>query len=192
MKKYLSLCSAFAFACILTSCSQPASTPKVEDTKKVAEEHNDAKFSAAKETNAQFLVDAAAMDLELVKLGELAQTNSKMPDVKKLGEMMKMNHTNSLKNLQTLASAKQVTLPTAITNGGQATYDKIMAKKGVDFDKNYCNMMVSMHKNAVEKFEKANVSVSDTDIKAWAETMLPALRTHLDAAITCEKKCEKM
>ena len=191
MKKYLSLCSAFAFACLLTSCEQPTNTPKV-DTKKIAEEQNDAKFTAAKETNAQFLVDAAAMDLELVKLGELAQTNSKMPDVKKLGEMMKMNHTNSLKNLQTLASAKQVTLPTAITNSGQATYDKIMAKKGVDFDKNYCNMMVSMHKNAVEKFEKANVSVSDTDIKAWAETMLPALRTHLDAAITCEKKCEKM
>ena len=192
MKKYLSLCSAFAFACVLTSCSQPTSAPKVEDTKKVAEEHNDAKFSAAKETNAQFLVDAAAMDLEMVKLGELAQTNSKMPDVKKLGEMMKTNHANSLKNLQALASAKQVTLPTAITNGGQATYDKIMTKKGVAFDKDYCNTMVSMHKNAVEKFEKANVSVSDADIIAWAETMLPALRTHLDAAITCEKKCEKM
>ena len=189
MKKFLIVCLAFVLAYALTSCNN---VPKQEDTKKVAEEHNEAKFAAAKEADAQFLVNAAEMNLEEIKLGELAQTNSTMSDVKKLGAMMKTDHAQGLKDLQVLAASKQVTLPTSITDNGQAAYSKIMNKKGHAFDKDYCDMAVTTHKIAVDKFEKAATSVADADIKAWAATILPALRTHLDASMTCQKKCEKM
>ena len=190
MKKSIILFASVLLFFSFASCTESAS--KVEDTKKVAEEHNDAKFSTNKESDAQFLVNTAEMNLEQIKLGELAQTNSTTPDVKKMGSMMKIDHAQGLKDLARLAGAKQVTLPTSITDAGQAAYNKLMVKKGKDFDKEYCDIMVKGHKDAVDKFDKAPTAVADADIKVWAAMLLPALRTHLDASITCQKKCEKM
>ncbi len=54
-----------------TSCND---TPKEEDTKKVAEEHNEAKFNnRSTEKDAQYLVNVAEINLEEIKLGQLAQ-----------------------------------------------------------------------------------------------------------------------
>ena len=80
----------------------------------------------------------------------------------------------------------------AITSDGQASYDKLMDKKGSAFDKAYCDMMVNGHKDAIDKFDKASTSVTDADIKAWAASMVSPMRAHLDAAITCQKNCEKI
>jgi len=189
MKKFFILIPILALVFTLPSCKD---TAKVEDTKKVAEEHNDAKFKASKESDAQFLVNAAETHMEVAKLGELAQTNGMMSEVKKLGEMMKTDHATVLKDLQGLAARKQVTLPMSITNDGQASYAKLMDEKGMAFDKKYCDMMVSGHEAAIDKFEQASTSVTDPDIKVWAASMLPTLRAHLDASITCQKNCEKM
>jgi len=189
MKNLLFLTPMLALVFMLTSCEN---SPKVEDPKKVAEDHNDAKFKATNESDAQFLVNAAEIHLEEIKLGELAQTSGTMLEVKKLGEMMKTDHAKSLKDLQGLAAQKQVTLPMAITEDGQTSYNKLMDKKGVAFDKAYSEMSVSGHKSAIEKFDKASTTVTDPDIKAWASSMLPTLRAHLDASMTCQKNCEKM
>ena len=190
MKKFLILYASIAFVLTFASCTESA--PKQEDTKKVAEEHNDAKFNAAKETDAQFMVNAAEINLEEIKLGELAATSGMAADVKKLGTMMKTEHAKALKDLQGLATTKQITIPGSITDDGQAAYTKLMAKKGKDFDKDYSDMMVDGHKKAIEKFEKATTNVTDPEIKAWATSMLPALRMHLDASMACQKMHAKM
>ena len=189
MKRFMLATASFALIFTLTSCDN---APKQEDTKKVAEEHNEAKFNNNKEKDAQFLVNAAEVNLEEIKLGEIAKTNGKMPEVKKMGEMMVMEHGQALKDLQVLAAKKQITIPTSITDNGQEAYKKMMNKKGSDFDKAYCDMMVDGHKSAVENFEKVSMGEGDADIKGWATSMLPTLRAHLDASITCQKKCEKM
>ena len=177
----------------LSSCNDTPKAEKVEDTKKVAEEHNDAKFNTAnKEKDAQFLVNAAEINMEEIKLGQLAQQNSTMKDVKDMGKMMETAHTKALADLTALAKTKTITLPMASTDNAQAAYKKLSEKPKKSFDLEYCNMMVSGHKDAVSAFEKASTESTDADIKQWATTMLPTLRTHLDQAITCQKKCEKM
>ena len=180
-------------AATLLSATSCKDAQKPEDTKKVAEEHNDAKFNTAKsEKDAQFLVNAAEMNMENIKLAQLAQKNSKMTDVQKLGKMMEDAHTKTLSDITTLAKKKLITLPVASTNDAQAAYTKLSTKAGTAFDKEYCDMMVNGHKDAVGAFEKASTEASDADIKQYALQILPGLRTHLDHAITCQKKCEKM
>src|SRR5688572_32420960 len=51
-------------------------------------------------------------------------------------------------------------------------------------DKEYCDMMVKGHKEAINAFENAASNAYDADIKAWASSMLPSLRTHLDRKST--------
>ena len=190
MKKTLILALSVMFIS-LNACKN-SNSQKPEDTKKVAEEHNEAKFDAAKEDDAKFLVAAAEINLEEIKLGQLAQVNSNMADVKKLGQMMVTEHTKALTDLQGLASKKQVTIPASITDNGQDAYTKLSVKTASKFDKDYTDMMVKGHKDAIDKFEKASTGAADADIRAWATSMLPALRMHLDMSMTCQKKCEKM
>jgi len=142
--------------------------------------------------DAQFLVHAAEINMEEVLLGQLAQKKSKMQDVKELGQMMEEAHTQSMSSLAALAKKKKINVPTMPTHGAKDAYKKLDAKSESDFNKAYCEMMVDGHKDAIAMFEKAAVECTDEDIKNWATTTLPVLRTHLDHSIACQKKCETM
>lgn len=197
MKNILSLKTVLFHTVLLTATvftlSSCNDTPKVEDTKKVAEEHNDAKFNTAnKEKDAQFLVNAAEINLETVKLAQLAQTNSMTKEVKDLAKMLETEHSKSLNDLTGLAKTKLITVPIASTDKAQAAYKTLSDKTKKAFDLEYCKMVVDGHTDAVKAFEKASMESTDADIKQWATTTLPVLRMHLDQAITCQKNCEKM
>ncbi len=105
---------------------------------------------------------------------------------------MEESHTRSLNALVDLAQKKQITIPTAPTDKGQNAYKDLSEKTGHDFDKKYCGMMVDGYQDAISMFEKGSMEANDMDIKSWAIATLPGLRAHLDHAITCQKKCEKM
>lgn len=175
--------SLFTLSCINDS--------KVEDTKDVAEEYNEAKYdNTTKEKDAQFLVDAAEINLEEIQFSILAQQKSKTKMVIDLGKMMEENHNTAMNELITLASRKIVTIPTTATNETKQSYEKLEAKTGKEFDNAYCALMVDGHTNAITLFEKASTVSTDSDIKAWALATLTILRTHLDQAITCQKAIE--
>lgn len=169
-----------------TSCDNSA---KQEDTEEVAEEQNEAKFDDNKEEkNADFYVDVAEMNLMEIQLGQLAAGKAVTDDVKELGKRMEAEHTKTLNELKSLAEKKQVTIPTSLTEDGQDVYNKLNDKTGTDFDKDYCDRMVKDHKDAIDKFEKIVNKSTDADLQQWATTTLPALRSHLDHAMTCQEK----
>ncbi len=164
-----------------------------EDPKEVAEDRNDQKFDENKnEKDAQFLVNAAEINLKEIQLAQLAKSNATMKEVKDLANMMEQEHTKSLNELKDLAASKMITIPTTVTEDGMDAYKKLSDKKGHDFDKDFCDMMVDGHKDAIDKFEKASAESSDADIKEWANATLPALRNHLDHSLTCQENCKKM
>lgn len=175
---------------LIASCG---SNKKTEDTKVVAEEHNEAKFDDNKqEQNAQFLVNAAEINLEEIQLGQLAQQNGRTTYVKELGKMMEDAHTKSQNDLSALAKSKNITIPNSLTENAQEAYNKLKEKSGNDFDKAYSDLMVSKHKDAIAAFEKASTYDNDVDIKKWVTVSLTDLRTHLDKSIDCQKKCNEM
>lgn len=184
------------YACLLAliigalSCNEDA---KVVDTKDLAEEHNDAKFdNTAKEKDAQFLVNAAEINLEEIELGQLAQQKSKNKLVTDLGKMMQEAHQTSMNDLTALAAKKVITIPNTATENAKEAFKKLDEKSGKEFDNDYCKLMVDGHTKAISIFDKASTESNDADIKAWALATLPTLREHLDHAISCQKECEKM
>lgn len=177
-----------AITVTMASCGQK----KQEDTKEVAEEHNEAKFEKADEKDAQFLVNVAEINLEEVQLGQLAQKNGMMAEVRELGKSMEEAHAKAMAELKELAAKKQITIPTSLTDNGQDAYKKLLDKSGKNFDKAYCDMMVDGHKDAIGKFESAEADRKDAEIKAFAASTLPVLRSHLDHAMVCQAKCAKV
>jgi len=177
-------------ACALVVFSFSSCTDEPKDSPEVAEDQNEAKFDNSKEDEAAFLVNAAEIHMEEMELGKLAQNKGTMSDVKELGKMMDMDHGKALADLQALAGRKSISLPSNLSNDTQEAYKKLSDKTGKDFDKEYCDMMVKGHKDAIEKFEKAANESTDTDIKGWASSMLPTLRMHLDHSMTCYEKAD--
>lgn len=184
----LSFAAAVALALLSASCNNN----KPEDSKNVAEESNEAKFkNNDAEKDAQFLVDAATISMEEIRLGQLAKEKGMMQEVKDLGKMMETDHTKALEETKALAAKKSVSLPVALPDKVESDVTKFIDKKGRDFDKDYCDKMVDGHKDAISKFEKASTDAQDEEIRNFASQMLPALRQHLEHAQNCQKACEK-
>jgi len=191
--RFLEIAFVSASAVLVLTLTLPScNNEKTEDTKEVADEHNDAKFDNAKENDANFLVSAAEINLEEIQLGRLAQSRGTTSHIKELGKMVETEHTKALADLQALAAKKQITIPTTITNNGMDANKKLMETKASNFDKEFADMMVSGHKDAISTFEKASTDAQDTEIRNWAASMLPALRLHLDHSIVCQKEGDKM
>jgi len=181
---YAALMSVAVFA---TSCNND----KPEDPKDVAEEINDENIDDRKsEKDAQFLVNAAEINFAEIKLGQLAQQKGTLKDVKDMGAMMVKEHETALTDLKKLAASKSIVLPAAITEDNQKDYDKLNEKTGKDFDKEYADMMVKGHKDAIDKFEKASSDAEDADIRNWASSMLPTLRSHLEHSEMIQEKAK--
>jgi putative membrane protein len=190
LKGLLLQTTLLAIVLIFASCSN---TQKPTDTKEVAEDQNEANLDTNKQENdAEFLVDAAEVNLEEIQLGQLAQQKGTSTHVKELGKMMEDAHTKSLNDLTVLAKSKMIAIPTTPTEDSKEAFNKLNEKSGIDFDKAYSDLMVNEHKDVIAAFEKASTDANDLDVKNWATVSLPDLRKHLDESIACQEKCNNM
>src|SRR5688500_7718356 len=178
----------------MTACENKAG----KDPKEVAEEQNkemekQTEEELNKKRDEDFLIKAAEINMEEIQLSQLAQQKGTMADVKTLAKMMTDDHSKAMADLTALAGRKSIAIPTASTDKVQTAYNKLNEKAaGNDFDKEYCDMMVKGHKDAIDAFEKAANNAYDDEIKSWATSMLPGLRTQLDHATACDEKLKKM
>jgi len=165
---------------------------KVAGTKEVSEGKIELKFdNTNSEKDAQFLVDAAAINHEAISLGKLAQQKGSIKHVKEFGKMIEDASTKSLVELTALATTKNIPLPAYETIGNQYVYKKLNEKSGNEFGREYSDRMVKRHKDAVALFEKASTDSSDPDIRAWSIAKLPTLRKHLGHSVVCQNECAK-
>lgn len=184
----------FLFSFFLISCNNNAG----KDPKEVAEEQNNEMDKKTdedmnKERDEDFLIKATEINMEEIQLSQLALQKATMAEVKTLAQMMLDEHNKAMADLTALAGRKSIAIPTATTDKVKNAYDHLNGKApGNEFDKEYCDQMVKGHKDAINAFENAANNAYDADIKSWASSMLPGLRTHLDHAMQCEEKLKKM
>ena len=74
-----------------------------------------------------------------------------------------------------------------VSNADNSMDDRQMAVdwdslSGVDFDRAFAKHMVAGHEKAIHEFEAASASLSDADLKEYADNTLPVLRDHLRMA----------
>ncbi len=142
--------------------------------------------------DAAFMMKAAEINMEEIKLGKLAQQKGTMAHVKELGKMMATEHTQAMEGLTALAKTKMTTIPATESEKAKNDYKMLSEESGKDFDKAYSDMMVKGHKEAIELFEKTAMDTKDAEIKSMATAMIPKLKTHLEHSEMCQKECKKM
>jgi putative membrane protein len=137
------------------------------------------KFSSADQT---FMMSAAQAGMVEVKLGEVAAKKGTKADIKEFGTMMVTDHSKANKELQAIAAKNGVTLPSKLDAVHKEKVDKISNLSGEQFDKAYISEMVKDHEKVAAEFEKASKTAQNPELKSFAASTLPVIKTHLKHA----------
>jgi putative membrane protein len=130
----------------------------------------------------KFIKHAAADGTAEVKIAGLAVKKAENASVKAFAEMLVTDHTKVNDELKMLATNKNVDLSAVIDPKDAGTFQKLEKYSGAEFDKEYLAAVVSSHKTCVSAFEDISKESKDTDVKAFADKTLPALKAHHDKA----------
>lgn len=192
MKKFF-LKDLIIMGAILSIVGLTACNNKPDDAKEVAEERNEEVIDDRKgEKDAQFLVEAAEINLMEVHMGRMGATQATMAEVKEFSKKMEMDHQKAFDDMSALAASKNITIPTTVSDDVMKSHKNLSEKTGYDFDRAFMNDMVDGHEKAINKFEKAAYDCQDPEIKAWAAKMLPDLNAHLATAKVIKEKVKDM
>ncbi|MBK3466202.1 MULTISPECIES: DUF4142 domain-containing protein [Pseudomonas] len=149
--------------------------------------------SAFAATDNDFVDNAAAGGIAEIETSRLALEKSQSADIKQFAEMMITDHGKANDELATIAKAHDIEVPDTTTLVKQAK-EKILEMRDDSFDAAYANNQVKAHEDTIELFKKQANTVTDdkvkgaTELKAFAQKMLPGLEKHLSAAKELQAK----
>jgi putative membrane protein len=136
---------------------------------------------AASSPDESFYKKAAEAGMGEVELGNLAAQKTPDPQLRDFATMMVKDHTAANEKLRALAASKNISLPSGAGVMNAAEKAKLDVLKGDTFDKSYIKSQVKAHKETVELLNKEIASGQDPDAKAFAQSVLPTVRSHLKA-----------
>ena len=174
---------------LLTSCENNANHDKDESSKDVAEQQNEDKFNnKADEKDAQFVVDVVAANYDEIKFANFGLSKSMNDEIKTLAKQMITDHTKAVNSLKEIAAAKMISVPGWDSTNVDKKMENWNDKKPADFDRDWTNEMIDMHKNTVDKLEGRQKDTTDPEIRGWIDSTLPTVRSHLDMLNQCKDK----
>jgi putative membrane protein len=136
---------------------------------------------AASNPDESFYKKAAEAGMGEVELGNLAQQKTPDPQLKDFAAMMVKDHSAANDKLKALAASKNISLPSGAGMKNAAEKAKLDVLKGDTFDKSYIKSQVKAHKETIDLLNKEIASGQDPDAKAFAQSVLPTVRSHLKA-----------
>jgi putative membrane protein len=154
--------------------SAPSSSSSTDSTKA---------SSAMSKADQNSMKKVAQGNLAEIEAGKLALERSQNDSVKTFAQKMVDEHTKAQDELQQLAQAKGVQLPTEPDLTHRTRNKAMSALKGDAFDKQYLSRGgMNDHRDAHNLVQKIQQSATDPDLKALAGKMAPTIDQHLAEA----------
>lgn len=139
--------------------------------------------SKMSKADSKAIMDMAMVNMAEVEMGKLAQSKSQNPEVKTFAQQMIDDHTKGLAEVQSVAQAKGITLPTELDAKHKAMSAKLAKLEGEKFDREYMKVGgTASHKEALALLNKNEKNAKDADVKGLATKMKPTVEQHLKAA----------
>jgi putative membrane protein len=191
MKKVIWKFSFIALLGLAVACgTDQRSQNRTENSNEVAEEANDEKFDERDDRkDADFVAEQVAANYAEIEMAQLATQKATNPEVKTIARELETQHSKTLKELQTLASQKAISIPSEAENRAERKLDNMSEENDAsDFNKEWTKDMVDKHEKKIEEYEDQLERTEDADLKAWITQTLPGLRAHLDKLKACNEK----
>src|SRR5881398_4095208 len=126
--------------------------------------------SSLSDKDKTFMKKAAKGGMMEVAMGQVAEQKAQSDDVKSFGKRMVTDHGKANDQLKSIASQKNVEVP---SKEPTETWTS---------DKAYMNTMVRDHEKNLAEFKEEAKSGSDPDVKKFAEDTAKVIQEHLDLA----------
>ncbi|MDB5930484.1 MAG: hypothetical protein JWR60_2191 [Polaromonas sp.] len=141
------------------------------------------KASMVSRDDSKMMADLTHANFAEIETGKMALEKSQNDQVKKFAQQMIDDHTAALKEMQTLAQSKGVTLPDGTDLQHKTMATALKAMTGDTFDAQYMKRVgVNDHQRTVQLLQKAQKNAKDPELKAMATKMLPTVQHHLQMA----------
>jgi putative membrane protein len=140
-------------------------------------------FAHAQSTE-DFVKKVAISDMFEIQSSQLALTKQPDADTKPFAEKMVLDHRKTSSELKGLVDSGKVKgkLPTALDSEHQTILDELKAKDGKEFDRQYDQIQLTAHREAVSLFDAYSKNGENPDPKGWAATTLAHLKEHMTMA----------
>ena len=135
--------------------------------------------AAAPAADKTFAEKAASAGIAEVAITRLVIDKATSADVKKLGEHLYKDHTETNQELAKLATLKGITLPAEPDQEKKREIEKVAALTSAELDRTVLDNLAQSHRESIELFEREANEGSDPELKAFAAKTLPTLREHL-------------
>ena len=134
-------------------------------------------------STADFVKMVAISDMFEVESSKLALEKKVAAD-QAFAQRMIHDHTQTTEQLKHLVHSGKVKehLPAELDNPHKQMLEKLRGESGADFSKDYNEMQLNGHKEAVALFEDYAKSGDNPALKSWAAKTLPHLQEHLAMA----------
>lgn len=183
-KKYIKFAIVALIVIATISCS---TKQKNENLKKEFEDYNNSKTkNIITKNDSNFIIFATEINIEEVILSQLVQQNTLNKEVLELAKTIEKSHNNLSIDLSAIASSKKIRIPTIPTTKINDEYKLLSNKSGDDFDRTYCEMVIDIHKDAINLFDKISKETMDSEIRILTYATLINLRLNLDRATKCK------
>lgn len=134
-------------------------------------------------TDRNMMRDLAYANLSEVAMAKLAQEKTSNDEVRNYAQRMIDDHSKAMDQLQQLAQAKGVQLPTAPDAKHQAMEKKLRAMSGQEFDRQYMQQAgMQDHRKVHSLVARISTRAQDPDLKTLAGNLLPNIDQHLQMA----------
>ena len=172
------LSAALMFAAMLASTATAQNTNSSTTTRT-----GKGSTASMSSSDRKFALMAAQGGMSEVEMARLALTKASSDAVKQYAQKMIDDHTAANAELMQIASAKNLTLPTAPDAKHRAMMARMEKLSGEAFDREYVMMAGHKDHQKMEKlFRDESARGRDADLKAFATKTLPVVRQHLQLA----------
>lgn len=176
----IAMVCAIAVACSPVESANDTATPS--ETVITSTEVSEPTAATGEVTIDEFAMRAASDSLAEIALGQLALRKAGNAEVRSFAQMMVSDHGAASQQLASIASARNLAVPTELAPEAAASRDRLEALSGGEFDREYMRTMIDEHQKAVDLFTRASAAGFDAAFADFARSSLPALQSHLEQA----------
>lgn len=136
----------------------------------------------------QFVTKAAAAGLAEVEAGRLAMEKASSDGVRQFAETIVEDHARANEQLQSIASQKNLAMPTEPDAAERKKMAKLQTLSGEAFERAFLKNEREDHQESIELFSKQAKSGTDPDLRKFASDTLPKLQQHLQHVEALQKQ----
>jgi putative membrane protein len=146
--------------------------------------NNDNSQGELSDFDKEFISKAGMANVAEIQMGELAVGQATDVSIRNFARDMVTDYTQFHQQLKVLAAANSQTAPEEMDSDHESLRNRMMGLSGREFDSTYIKNQVLDHQNAIALYQSEVDAGANGDVRNYASSMLPQLRTRLQRAET--------